>query len=394
MKKLILLGSTGSIGTQSLDVVRRSRGAASMVAMSAHSNLELFKEQITEFRPRLVSIWTEESAACLREWCAKKRYKTDVLFGLSGLIETASYKPADLVLSSVVGSVGLEPLLAAIRNGTDIALANKEALVVAGDLIMAAAKKRGVNILPVDSEHSAIFQCLKNEPARAVRRILLTASGGPFYRCGRQLSKITVEHALAHPTWKMGKKITIDSATLMNKGLEAIEAHHLFGVPMEKIEIVIHPQSIVHSLVEFVDGSVIAQLSTPDMRLPIQYAITWPERSASPLKPLDLASIGSLEFGKPDFERFPCLALALAAGKKGGTLPVAMNAANEVAVNAFLNHKIIFTDIPVVVGAVMKKHHSQARPGIADIVAVDSASRQAAGTCIDGLGRNVRKGTL
>lgn len=392
MKKLILLGSTGSIGTQSLDVVRRSRGAVRVVAMSAHSNIELFKEQVAEFRPSLISIWGEESAAELKAWCAKKRFKTDVLFGLSGLIETASFKPADLVLSSVVGSVGLEPLLAAIRAGTDIALANKEALVVAGELIMSAAKKRGVNILPVDSEHSAIFQCLKNEPSRAVRRILLTASGGPFYRCGRELAKITVEHALAHPTWKMGKKITIDSATLMNKGLEAIEAHHLFGVPMENIEIVIHPQSIVHSLVEFVDGSVIAQLSNPDMRLPIQYALTWPERRPSPLKPLDLASIGSLEFGKPDFGRFPCLALALAAGKKGGTLPVAMNAANEVAVNAFLNHKIIFTDIPAVVAAVIKKHRSRQRPGIAEIVDVDSASRRAAGSFIEALGRRVRKG--
>jgi 1-deoxy-D-xylulose-5-phosphate reductoisomerase len=378
MKNIIILGSTGSIGTQVTDVVRRMASRFRIVGLSAHSNIPLLKEQIREFRPRIVTVGSEAAVDELTSWCRKNRLSVTVNSGLEGLIENAEHPDGELVLSSVVGAVGLQPLMAALRSGKDVALANKEALVVAGDLIMKEARRRHRVVLPVDSEHSAIFQCLKNEGHKAVRRILLTASGGPFYRLKKEQSDITVEEALAHPTWIMGKKITIDSATLMNKGLEAIEASKLFGVPLENIEIIIHPQSIVHSMVEFSDGSVIAQLSMPDMRLPIQYALTWPGRCPSPVKPLDLARVQKLEFDIPDFSRFPCLALALKAGKKGGTLPAVMNAANEVAVQGFLSKQVRFDEIPRIIEKVMKAHAFVKNPGMQKLLDVDADARRKA----------------
>jgi 1-deoxy-D-xylulose-5-phosphate reductoisomerase len=375
MKKIVILGSTGSIGTQALDVVRSNPREFSVVGLAGRSNLALLKRQITEFKPRIAAVWSDEDAAELARWCRRHRRGARIVSGLPGLREVARTASAELVLSAVVGSIGLEPLLAAIAAGKTIALANKEALVIAGELIMSEARAHGVTILPVDSEHSAIFQCLKNEKISAARRILLTASGGPFYRSVKEPADITVADALAHPTWKMGKKITIDSATLMNKGLEAIEASHLFGVGLDRIEIVIHPQSIVHSLVEFVDRSVIAQMSMPDMRLPIQYALTYPARIPSRVPPLDLPLVRTLSFDVPDFRRFPCLELALSAGRRGGTMPAVMNAANEVAVGRFLSGDILFTDIAGIISAVMKKHRTVRRPTLDTIIAADAAAR-------------------
>jgi 1-deoxy-D-xylulose-5-phosphate reductoisomerase len=293
---------------------------------------------------------------------------------MDGLM-TAAQMESDVVVSAVVGAIGLKPLVAAIRSRRTVALANKEALVVAGDLVMKEARRHGATILPVDSEHSAIFQCLKDESHDEVNKILLTASGGPFYRSKKSSAAITVTDALAHPTWMMGKKITIDSATLMNKGLEAIEAHHLFNVPLDRIEIVIHPQSIIHSMVEYVDGSVIAQMSLPDMRLPIQYAITYPARKPAPVQRLDLLQGVTLQFDRPDFKRFPCLGLALEAGLTGGTMPVVMNAANETAVNLFLNEKISFNDIPRIIERVMHSYSAKKNPDLDEIIAVDTEAR-------------------
>jgi 1-deoxy-D-xylulose-5-phosphate reductoisomerase len=281
----------------------------------------------------------------------------------------------DIVLAAVVGSVGLKSIIAAIKAKKNVALANKESLVMAGDYIMKLAAKNNVSVLPVDSEHSAIFQCCAGEKKNQIKKIILTASGGPFYKYNGDFSKITVEHALAHPTWKMGKKITIDSATLMNKGLEAIEASILFGVPIDKIEIVIHPQSIVHSMVEYVDGSVITQLSNPDMKLPIQYALTYPERLKSNIKFLSLTDIGRLEFYKPDFDKFPCLKLAYLAAKKGGALPTVMNASNEIAVKNFLDKKIKFTDIAKIVDKTMKAHKVSNNMLVEDFFEADSWAR-------------------
>jgi 1-deoxy-D-xylulose-5-phosphate reductoisomerase len=377
LKSIALLGSTGSIGTQVLDVARNLKGGVCVKSLSAHSNITLVKEQIKEFRPELVSVWEETSAQELKKWCVKNHLKVNVLHGREGLISVAVYKPVTLVISAVVGAAGLVPLLKAIDAGKNIALANKEALVAAGDIVMKRALQKGVDVLPVDSEHSAIFQCLGKCSRNSINKLILTASGGPFYRSKKEPASITVAEALAHPTWIMGKKITIDSATLMNKGLEAIEAHHLFGVPMDKIEIVIHPQSIVHSLVEFLDGSILAQLSNPDMRLPIQYALTYPERAKSPVKQLDLSK-RPLEFFKPEFKKFPCLQLALKAAGIGGTMPAAMNAANETAVNAFLTEKIGFADIPKVISKVMASHKVKSNPVLKDILAADSEARELA----------------
>ncbi len=379
MKKVVILGSTGSIGTQALDVARHLKKGLKIVGLSAFSNISRLKSQIREFRPEIASVWLEKDCIELKSWCRKNNLKTKVVFGIGGLIKAAKHHSSNFVLSAVVGSIGIEPLLEAIKSKKQIALANKEALVVAGKLIMDAAKKYGVAIIPVDSEHSAVFQCLKNEKNKFISKIILTASGGPFYKKNKtKHSKVTVAEALSHPTWKMGKKITIDSATLMNKGLEAIEASHLFSVPLKNIEIVIHPQSIVHSLVQFVDGSVLAQLSNPDMRLPIQYALTFPERIKSGVQELSLTRIKKLEFDVPDFKRFPSLELALKAGKTGGTMPAAMNAANEVAVENFLKKEIAFSQIPEVVKKVMDKHLLNKNPTIRQILDSDLNSRKAA----------------
>jgi 1-deoxy-D-xylulose-5-phosphate reductoisomerase len=383
MKNIIILGSTGSIGTQAADVVRRMPSRFRIVGLSAYANIPLLKEQIQEFKPEAVAVGEKAAAAELEHWCRKQRLSVTVSSGMQGLVEVAQHPGGNLVLSAVVGAVGLTPLFAALRSGKDIALANKEALVVAGPLIMDEARRRGAAVIPVDSEHSAIFQCMKNEERKAVRRLLLTASGGPFYRRKKRPASITVDEALAHPTWIMGKKITVDSATLMNKGLEAIEASNLFGIPLDAIEIVIHPQSIVHSMVEFSDGSVIAQLSMPDMRLPIQYALTYPERCPSPVVPLDLKKIRKLEFDAPEFSRFPCLELALKAGKTGGTMPAVMNAANEVSVEGFLARRVSFAAIPRIIERVMGSHQCVRNPGIEHLLEADEHARKIAGEIAD-----------
>lgn len=377
MKKIVILGSTGSIGVNALYVVKRLGSAWRVLGLSTQNNIERLAEQSAEFKPALVSVPDAPAAEKLAKLLGRGG-SPKILRGLESLEELASHPQADLVLSSVVGSAGLLPLLAAIKEGKTIALANKEALIVAGDLIMKRVKRSKAKLLPVDSEHSAIFQCIQADPREHIRRIIITASGGPFYHRRSPLNGVTPEEALAHPTWKMGKKITVDSATLMNKGLEVIEAHHLFGIPYDQIDIVIHPQSIVHSLVEFKDGAVLAQLSHPDMRLPIQYALTYPARRECPIKPLDLAQVSRLEFYPPDFERFPCLALALEAGRRGGTLPTAVSAANEVAVQAFLAHQISFTDIPQILENIMNRHPRQVPdPDLEEILAIDHWARRA-----------------
>jgi 1-deoxy-D-xylulose-5-phosphate reductoisomerase len=377
-KNIVILGSTGSIGKQALDVVSHHASKLKITGLSAFSNIGLLKEQIKKFRPRMVCAGSEKDASELARWSKNNGMSVKVVFGEKGLTKLASFGASGTVLSSVVGAAGITPALAAIKSGKTIALANKEALICAGGVITKAAKKNRVEIIPVDSEHSAIFQCLKGERPSAVKRIILTASGGPFYRSKQKFSSITAEQALKHPTWLMGPKITIDSATLMNKGLEAIEAHHLFDIPLDKITIVIHPQSIVHSLVEFMDGSVIAQMSNPDMRIPIQYALLYPERRPSQVKTLDLVARRTLEFFEPDFKRFECLGLALRARKTGGTMPAAMSAANEVAVRLFLDGKIGFDEIPAIIRRVMNSHKVKKTAGLKDILDADREARRAA----------------
>lgn len=372
-KRLTILGSTGSIGVNALDVVRRlnraTPGAFRVRGLSAHGNVERLKQQVLAFRPDDVVLGDAGSAAHFTDWARARRLRLHVRYGVAGLEALAARPGTDLVLSAVVGAVGLTPLLAALRAGVDVALANKEALIVAGELLMATARRSGARLLPVDSEHSAMFQCLGGQTGASagVRRLILTASGGAFYRRKGSLRNVSVEEALAHPTWKMGKKITVDSATLTNKGLEAIEAHHLFGVPLDRIHIVIHPQSIVHSLVEFDDGSLLAQLSHPDMRLPIQYALTFPARRPTPVRPLALEEIRRLDFAVPDFRRFPCLSLALESGRRGGLRPAVFNAANETAVNAFLEGACAF-----------HRHSPGDRPNVAGVGREPRARRRVA----------------
>jgi 1-deoxy-D-xylulose-5-phosphate reductoisomerase len=375
MKKIVILGSSGSIGTQTLDLVSKMKNTISVEGLSVYKNVEILKKQIKRFRPKAVSVQDPSDAESLKKWCLLNSVKMDVYSGHSGLRRLVEMPQADMVISAVVGAAGLKPVIRAIERGKDIAIANKEALVMSGKEIMRLAAKKKVSVLPVDSEHSAIFQCCTGEKKSQIKKIILTASGGPFYKYDKDFSEITVEQALDHPTWKMGKKITIDSATLMNKGLEAIEASILFDIPIDKIEIVIHPQSIVHSMVEYVDGSVIAQLSNPDMKLPIQYALTYPERTKGYIKPLNLAEAGKLEFYEPDFKRFPCLGLAYDAATKGGTLPAVMSAANEAAVSAFINKDIKFTDIAVIVGKTMKAHKIKKTQKIDDYVEADAWAR-------------------
>ncbi len=375
MKKIVLLGSSGSIGTQTLDIVSKMKKTISVEALSVNTNINLLKKQIKKFKPKAVSVNDPSDAENLKKWCAANKLNTAVYSGHSGLKKLVTMPGIDMIIAAIVGAAALKPVIKAVENKKNVAIANKEALVMAGKEIMKLAAKKKVSVLPVDSEHSAIFQCLAGEKKSQIKKIILTASGGPFYKYNKDFSKITVEQALDHPTWKMGRKITIDSATLMNKGLEAIEASVLFGIPIEKIEIVIHPQSIVHSMVEYVDGSVIAQLSNPDMKLPIQYALTYPERTKSNITPLDLTKAGKLDFLKPNFGKFPCLKLAYEAAKKGYTMPAVMNAANETAVAAFLNKNIKFTDIAEVVCKSMKAHKVTRNPSIDDIVEADAWAR-------------------
>ena len=343
MKNLAILGSTGSIGTQTLDVVRAHPEMFRVAALAAHRSDERIEAQIREFSPAVAVLTDEEAAARLR---ARYHGATEILSGAEGLLAAAALSAVDTVVTSLMGFAGLAPTLAAIDAGKDIALANKETLVVAGELVMGAAKARGVAILPVDSEHCALFQCLQGEKRDAVERLILTASGGPFRgKKTADLAAVSLADCLNHPTWAMGKKITVDSATLVNKGLEVIEAHWLYDMPYDQIDVVVHPQSIVHSMVEFRDGAVMAQLGMPDMRLPIQYALTYPARIASDFSRLDFSRLGALTFTAPDTETFRGLTLAVEAGRTGGTVPCVMNAANEVAVEAFLGGFIGFLDI-------------------------------------------------
>ncbi|MDR0978134.1 MAG: 1-deoxy-D-xylulose-5-phosphate reductoisomerase [Endomicrobium sp.] len=356
MKRITILGSSGSIGRQAVDVVSRMKDNIHIEALAAGCNIKILKDQIKQFKPAAVSVTYKSDAEELKKWCILNKIKTDVYSGASGLEKLALMPGADMVLAAVSGCAGLKSIIAALKSKKNVALANKESIVAAGNYLMKLAAENGVSVFPVDSEHSAVFQCCAGEKKKQIRKIILTASGGPFYKYNGDFSKITVEQALAHPTWKMGKKVTIDSATLMNKGLEAIEASVLFNVPINKIDIVIHPQSLVHSMVEYIDGSVIAQLSDPDMKLPIQYALTYPDRLESNVKFLDFTQISRLEFYKPDFDKFPCLRLAYSAAEKGGVLPAVMSAADEIAVVNFLDKKIKFTHIAEIVEKTMRAY--------------------------------------
>ena len=376
VKTVSILGSTGSIGRQSLDIISRMEGVR-VIALTAGSSVELMAQQCMEFHPELAVMATEEAACQLRE--ALSDLDIRVSWGEAGLIEAATIAEAECVITAVVGMVGLKPTLAAIRAGKRIGLANKETLVCAGELVMAEAEKYNVEIIPVDSEHSAIFQCLMgNTDRREVKRLILTCSGGPFYnKTPEELKTVTKADALKHPNWKMGAKITIDCATLMNKGLEVIEAMRLYRMPLEQVSVLIHRQSIVHSMVEFVDGAVMAQMGAPDMRLPIQLALTYPQRLDCPVDPLDLTACGALTFAHPDLERFPCLALAYACAKKGGTACPAMNGANEEAVAMYLRDEIGFYDIYRLVSAAVETVPFVQEPTLEQILEADRLAREA-----------------
>ena len=366
MKNIAVLGSTGSIGTQTLDVARNNEDIR-IVALSAGSNIELLEQQAREFSPEVVSVADERDAEKLRKKLEGTGVK--VLWGMDGLIEAAQHPSADTVVTAVVGMMGLRPTVAAINAGKDIALANKETLVTAGHIIMPLAKEKNVRILPVDSEHSAILQCLTGEDQREVSRIIITASGGPFRgRTREQMKDVSLEDALKHPNWSMGRKITIDSATMVNKGLEVIEAKWLFGLDAEDIKVIVQPQSVIHSMVEFVDGGIMAQLGTPDMRLPIQYAIYYPHRRPLPGERLDFGALKQITFEEPDFENFRGLALAFEALKTGGSMTTVYNAANELAVSRFLNREIGFLDITAMIEDSMKAHEVIENPDIEQIL--------------------------
>jgi 1-deoxy-D-xylulose-5-phosphate reductoisomerase len=389
-KGIAILGSTGSIGCNTLRVVE-SLGTERfrVVALGAGHNVEILADQIAKHLPELVSVETEEAAHDLRA----KLFERDIdlpriIIGEPGLIEVATHSQADCVVSATVGAVGFVPTLRALEAGKRVALANKETLVMAGELMTQAARASGAELLPVDSEHNALHQCLRGEKPSEVRRIILTASGGPFRtKTKTQMQESTVSEALRHPTWNMGAKITIDSATLMNKGLEVIEAHWLFGFSPDQIGIVVHPESVVHSMIELVDGSVIAQMGITDMRHAIQYALTYPERHGCELPPLDLTALSALHFEPPDLDRFPCIALAYRALRAGGTLPAAMNAANEEAVQAFIDERISLTDIPLVIEAVMDCHHTQPATKLVAILEADESARLSAAVEIQKLAK-------
>ncbi len=360
MKNIVILGSTGSIGTSTLEVIDRYPDLFRVVGLAAGRNTVLLKEQIVKFGPGLAAVADAEVRNELTGSLAADGSPIDILSGPSGICEVASMKEADTVISAIVGAAGLLPTIAAIRAGKDVALANKETLVMAGDIVNAEVKNSGTKLFPVDSEHSALFQCLNGSRKRSVKRLLLTASGGPFRgRKKDELTNITAADALKHPNWQMGRKITIDSATLMNKGLEVIEAHHLFDIPLDRIDVLVHPQSIVHSIVEFTDGSCLAQLSKPDMKGPIAYALSFPERLEGVMAPLEWEKLSGLTFQPPDAETFPCLSLAYTAGAIGGTMPAVLNAANEIAVHAFLDGLTGFNDIPVIIKKTMDAHNVQ-----------------------------------
>lgn len=371
MKKIAILGSTGSIGTQTLEVARNN-GDLEIVSLAAGSNIKKLEEQIREFHPRLVAVWTEEKAKELRD--AVKDLDVKVVSGMDGLIRVCTLPEAEIVVTAIVGMIGIVPTIAAMKAGKDIALANKETLVTAGHIIIPLAKETGVKILPVDSEHSAIFQCLNGENRSQLKKILLTASGGPFRgKKLEDLKNIQVEDALKHPNWAMGRKITIDSSTLVNKGLEMMEAKWLFGVEPKDIQIVVQPKSIIHSMVEFVDGAVIAQLGTPDMKLPIQYALYYPERRFLPGDRLDFWKLQEITFEKPDMETFRGLKLAFDAAAAGGSMPTVYNAANERAVAKFLDRKIAYLQIPEIIETCMGHHKVKENPSVEEILDTEQA---------------------
>ena len=388
VKGISILGSTGSIGCNTLRVIEAlGAGQFRIVALAAGRNIGKLVDQIQRFRPELVSVKDEESAEELRAGLQQRGISPPpIASGAAGLIEVATHDNADCVVSATVGAVGFVPTLRALEAGKRVALANKETLVMAGELMTRAAERSGAELLPVDSEHNALHQCLRGEKRSEVRRIILTASGGPFRtRDKAAMSSATVAEAMKHPTWSMGAKITIDSATLMNKGLEVIEAHWLFGYSADEINIVVHPESVVHSMIELIDGSIIAQMGITDMRHAIQYALTYPERHACELPALDLTSLSALHFEPPDVDRFPCIALAYRALREGGTLPAAMNAANEEAVRAFIEEQISLTDIPVVIEAVMNGHRNQPATELDTILDADRTARQSAASEIQKL---------
>jgi 1-deoxy-D-xylulose-5-phosphate reductoisomerase len=374
MKKVVLLGSTGSIGTSAIKVAEDLPDRIRLLGLAAGNNVELLLEQARKHQPEAVSISDPARAKELGNALGKS---AKVFSGAEGLLKLATLPEADIVLIAIVGTAGLQPALAAIRAGKDIAVASKEILVMAGEIVMNEARKSGVRVLAVDSEHSAIFQCLDGKPPGSVRRLLLTASGGPFRTtCAEDFADITLERALKHPSWVMGRKITIDSATLFNKGLEMIEARWLFDIEIERVSVVVHPQSVIHSMVEFVDGSMLAQLSTPDMCLPIQYALTYPDRVQSERVQTNLAKLGSLTFEEPDPKRFPALTLARRAGHECGTLPAVLNAANEVAVEAFVNKRINFPQISEMVRRTMDRHKVVTHPNLDQILEADAWARR------------------
>jgi len=378
VKRIALLGSTGSVGTSTLDVVEQHPQEFSVVAMAAGTNVDLLAKQVVKFGPELVSVGNEEAAFALKERLGNK-VKPEIVYGSEGLDQVARYQAANFVMTAVVGSVGVAPTLSAIEAGKTIGLANKETLVSAGPVVMKKAKEKGVQIIPVDSEHSAVFQCLQGERRQDVTRIILTASGGSFRHLSREdLKQVTVAEALAHPNWSMGAKITIDSATMMNKGFEVIEAHWLFDLPYESIECVLHYESIIHSMVEYQDRAVMAQLGTPDMKVPIQYAMSYPGRMPLSTEPLDLVKMGTLHFAAMDFDRYPLLQLAYECGKAGGTYTAVLNAANEVAVDMFLKGSIGFLDIETMVRKTCEAHQGIQNPTLEEIFAADQWARSQA----------------
>lgn len=373
-KNLIILGSTGSIGKSTLNVVRYQAPCFCVKVLAAHSNIDLLEQQAREFHPEMIAVYDKVKA---KELSIRLPY-IKVVGGIEGLEEAAAFSDADICISAISGSIGIRPTFSAIKAGHTIALANKEVLVAAGDLIMKAAKEKGVKILPIDSEQSAIFQCLEGKDVEEVDRLIITASGGPFFNRKEDLNTVTLEEALKHPTWKMGSKITIDSSTLMNKGLEVIEAHWLFNIPLDKIDVIIHPQSIVHSFVEFIDGSLLAQIAENQMIVPIQYALSYPKRMRRMVKRFDFKACSTLEFYEPDVERFSCLRLAYEAARLGGSLPCFMNASNEVLVDRFLKGHISWVDIAKKLETLMQLHDIQKDLGLDSIMSIDREAREEA----------------
>jgi 1-deoxy-D-xylulose-5-phosphate reductoisomerase len=383
MRRLSVLGSTGSIGVNTLRIVSQFPERFEVVSLSAGLNTQLLKQQILQFRPKIVSVLNKELSEALRR--ELPNVSVEIVHGVEGLIQVATHPEVDQVVSAIVGAVGLIPTLSAIKTGKTIALANKESLVMAGKILMEEAKRNQVQILPVDSEHSAIFQALLGHQREDVHRLILTASGGPFRNFSlSRLHDVTVKEALNHPHWEMGKKITIDSASLMNKGLEVIEAHWLFDIPIEKIVVLIHPQSVVHSMVEYIDGSIVAQMGIADMRIPISYALSFPERLNLNLPPLDLSKSEALTFSPPDSERFPCLKLAYQSIEIGETMPAVLNAANEVAVNAFMDGAIRFTEVPLLIRQAMESHEVKPVHTVEDILKADHWARERSKAILEG----------